>query len=176
MSRTPIKLLVAAMCIAVGAVAISLGRPVPERPAASVLDAGSRASIASRWQTRVDTVRKGEPLVAVLERAGVPREDANRALLSASSLDLRRVRAGTTITTRTNPDSDRNPETLVAGRFSFWRSAFQASRAKNQGLHLSGRRHASSALAAPFQAVCGKPFVALSFLAFAQPFAVHVLL
>lgn len=105
MSRTPIKLLVAAMCIAVGAVAISLGRPVPERPAASVLDAGSRASMASRWQTRVDTVRKGEPLVAVLERAGVPREDANRALLSASSLDLRRVRAGTTITTRTNPDS-----------------------------------------------------------------------
>ena len=53
----------------------------------------------------MDTVRKGEPLVAVLERAGVPREDANRALLSASSLDLRRVRAGTTITTRTNPDS-----------------------------------------------------------------------
>lgn len=105
MNRTLLKLLVAATCVAVGALAISLGRPVSERPAASVLDAGSRASIAPRWNTRVDTVRKGEPLVAVLERAGVPRADASRALLSATSLDARKVRAGTTITTRVSPDS-----------------------------------------------------------------------
>jgi murein DD-endopeptidase MepM/ murein hydrolase activator NlpD len=44
-------------------------------------------------------------LVAVLERAGVPRDEATKALQSASSIDLRRVRAGTTITTRTSTDS-----------------------------------------------------------------------
>lgn len=105
MNRTLLRLALAATCVVVGATAISLGRPVSERPAASVLDAGSRASIASRWSTRVDTVRRGEPLVAVLERAGVPREDATKALLAALTLDARKIRAGTTITTRTNPDS-----------------------------------------------------------------------
>ncbi len=105
MKRTPLRLLVAAMCVAIGATAISLGRPVPERPAAHVLNAGARAYVAPRWRTRVDTVRRGEPLVTVLERAGVPRHEATRALQSASSLDTRRVRAGTTITTRTSPDS-----------------------------------------------------------------------
>lgn len=105
MNRTPLRLLVAALCIAVGAAAISLGRPVRERPAASVLAAGSRTSMAPRWFTRTDTVRNGEPLVAVLERAGVARDEATRALQSASRLDARRIRAGTAITTRTSPDS-----------------------------------------------------------------------
>jgi murein DD-endopeptidase MepM/ murein hydrolase activator NlpD len=105
LKRAPRSLLIAATFVAVGAAAISLGRDVPDYPAASVLDAGSRASVASPWNTRVDTVRRGEPLVKVLERAGVPREQATRALQSASSLDTRRVREGTTITTRTNPDS-----------------------------------------------------------------------
>ncbi|MCC6245490.1 MAG: M23 family metallopeptidase [Gemmatimonadaceae bacterium] len=41
----------------------------------------------------------------MLERAGIPRDEAARALQSASVLDARKVRAGTTITTRTNPDS-----------------------------------------------------------------------
>ena len=105
MKSTPRRLLVAAMCAAVGATAISLGRPVPERPASRVLTAGTRASIVSRWRTKVDTVHRGEPLVRVLERAGVPRDEATRALQSASSLDPRRIREGTTITTRTSPDS-----------------------------------------------------------------------
>lgn len=105
MNRSLVSLLVAAGCVAVGAVAISLGRPVPERPAASVLDAGSRASIGARWRTRVDTVRRGEPLNAVLERAGVPRDQAARALSSASQIDTRRINAGTTIITRSSPDS-----------------------------------------------------------------------
>ncbi|MEQ1692640.1 MAG: M23 family metallopeptidase [Gemmatimonas sp.] len=105
MKRAPLRLLVAATFVAIGAAAISLGPPVPEHPAASVLDAGSRASIASRWRTQVDTVHRGEPLVKVLERAGVPHDEATRALQSASSLDTRRIREGTTITTRTNPDS-----------------------------------------------------------------------
>ena len=105
MKPTPRRPLVIALCGAIGAAAISFGRPVPERPAASVLDAGSRASVAPRWRTRVDTLRRGEPLVTALERAGVPRQEAARALQFASSLDMRRVRAGTTITTRTSPDS-----------------------------------------------------------------------
>ena len=65
MKPTPRRPLVIALCGAIGAAAISLGRPVPERPAASVLDAGSRASVAPRWRTRVDTLRRGEPLVTV---------------------------------------------------------------------------------------------------------------
>jgi len=105
LNRTPRRLLVAALCLAVGAGAISLGRPVPARPAASVLAAGPRVSPVSRWRTRVDTVSKNEPIVSVLERAGIAREDAARALRSTSALDPRRVRAGTKITTRTNADS-----------------------------------------------------------------------
>ncbi len=105
MNRTPIRLFVAAICAAVGAVAISLGRPVPERPAASVLDAGSRASIAPRWRTRVDTLKKDEPIVAVLERAGIPADEATRAIRSASSIDERRIPKGLQIVTRISPDS-----------------------------------------------------------------------
>ena len=105
MNRTRWSLLLAAACVAVGAGAISLGRPVRERPAATVLDAGPRASIVSRLQTRVDTVQRGELLLAVLERAGLSRDDAALALQSASTIDARRIRPGTTITTRVNPDS-----------------------------------------------------------------------
>ncbi len=54
---------------------------------------------------RVDTVRRGELLVSVLERAGLSRVDAARALKSANSVDPRRIRPGTTITTRSSPDS-----------------------------------------------------------------------
>ncbi len=105
MNRSLATLLIAATCVAVGAVAISLGRPVPEHPAASVLDAGSRASIATRWSTRVDTLHRGEPLAAVLERAGVSRDEATRALRSTSSFNERAVRAGTTVETKSSPDS-----------------------------------------------------------------------
>jgi murein DD-endopeptidase MepM/ murein hydrolase activator NlpD len=105
LNRTPLRLFVAALCSAIGAVAISLGRPVRERPAASVLDAGSRASVAPRWFTRVDTVNRNEQVVAVLERAGISREEASRALLSASALDARKIPAGTKIVTRTSADS-----------------------------------------------------------------------
>ena len=68
------RLLMATLCAGIGATAIALGRPVPERPAATVLAAGSRVSATAKWRVRVDTVKRGEPLVAVLERAGVPRD------------------------------------------------------------------------------------------------------
>ncbi len=78
MTSARARLLMATLCAAIGATAKALGRPVPERPAATVLAAGSRVSVASKWRLRVDTVKRGEPLVAVLERAGVPRHEAAR--------------------------------------------------------------------------------------------------
>ncbi|MBL0939908.1 MAG: M23 family metallopeptidase [Gemmatimonadaceae bacterium] len=99
------KLLVAAGCLGLGAAAIAIGRPVEERPAANVLAAGPRVSVAARWRTKVDTIRKGEPLSVALERAGLAPDEAAQALSVASALDPRRVRAGTTITTKVDPDS-----------------------------------------------------------------------
>ena len=99
------KLLVAAGCLGIGAAAIALGRPFQERPAASVLAAGPRVSVAARWRTNVDTIRRGEPLSVALERAGLAPEEAVQALSVASALDPRKVRAGTTITTKVDPDS-----------------------------------------------------------------------
>jgi len=95
----------ATLCAGIGATAIALGRPVPERPAATVLAAGSRVSVASKWRVRVDTVKRGEPLVAVLERAGVPRDQATRVLMESQAIDARKIRAGTTITSTVSPDS-----------------------------------------------------------------------
>ena len=95
----------ATLCAGIGATAIALGRPVPERPAATVLAAGSRVSVASKWRVRVDTVKQGEPLVAVLERAGVPRDQATRVLMESQAIDARKIRAGTTITSTVSPDS-----------------------------------------------------------------------
>ena len=99
------RLLMATLCAGIGATAIALGRPVPERPAATVLAAGSRVSVASKWRVRVDTVKQGEPLVAVLERAGVPRDQATRVLMESQAIDARKIRAGTTITSTVSPDS-----------------------------------------------------------------------
>ncbi len=61
--------------------------------------------MASRWRTRVDTVQRGEMLLAVLQRAGLSASEAATALASASTVDARRIRAGTTVTTRVSPDS-----------------------------------------------------------------------
>lgn len=99
------KLLVAAGCLGIGAAVIALGRPVKERPAASVLAAGPRVSVAARWRTNIDTIRSGEPLSVALERAGVTPTDAADALSVASALDPRRIRAGTQIIAKVDPDS-----------------------------------------------------------------------
>lgn len=99
------KLLIAAGCLGLGAAAIAIGRPVTERPAASILAAGPRVSVASRWRERVDTIHRGEPLSRVLERAGLDPKDAASALLASQNINARAIRAGTTITTRVQPDS-----------------------------------------------------------------------
>jgi murein DD-endopeptidase MepM/ murein hydrolase activator NlpD len=95
----------AVVCAGVGATAIAFGRPVPERPAAAVLAAGSRVSVASKWRTRVDTVKRGEPLLTVLERAGMTRQEATKALLASEAIDARKIRAGTKVISKVGPDS-----------------------------------------------------------------------
>jgi len=97
--------LLGATILGLGAAALTYGRPVPNRPAASVLEAGPRVSVAARWRSRTDSLKRGESIVAVLQRAGIQRDDAMRALRAASSLDLRKVPAGIEITTRANEDS-----------------------------------------------------------------------
>lgn len=99
------KLFVAALCLGIGAGSIALGRPVVERPAASVLAAGPRVSVASRWRTTVDTIRSGEALSVALARAGVAPSEAAEALSAASALDPRKIRAGTQISATVDPDS-----------------------------------------------------------------------
>jgi murein DD-endopeptidase MepM/ murein hydrolase activator NlpD len=105
-------LLVAAGCLGLGAAAVAIGRPVKERPAASVLEAGPRLSVAPRWRTHVDTIRKGEPLTVALTRAGLDPAEAAEALRVASALDPRKVRAGTAITAKVDPDSGASEFTL----------------------------------------------------------------
>lgn len=95
----------AAGTLALAAAALNYGSPVPDRPAAAVLSAGPRASMAARWRTRTDSLKRGESLVAVLNRAGIAPDDAMRALHAASSLDPRKVPAGTMVTTRAANDS-----------------------------------------------------------------------
>ena len=104
MNRSARALVIAVGALMVGGVVLSRSRPVAVRPAGALLDGGARAN-ASPWQTRVDTVRQGEPVVSVLERAGVPATEAAAALRAARALDPRRIRAGTSVTTRVHPDS-----------------------------------------------------------------------
>jgi murein DD-endopeptidase MepM/ murein hydrolase activator NlpD len=97
--------LLGASLLGLGAAALTYGPPVPNRPAASVLEAGPRVSVASRWRTRTDSLKRGETVVQVLQRAGIEHDDAMAALRAASVLDPRKVPAGLEITTRANADS-----------------------------------------------------------------------
>lgn len=107
MKKTYGTWLLAAATLGLGAAALTYGRPVPNRPAASVLAAGPRASLTGRFRIRTDSLKRGESLVAVLQRSGLEHDDAMRALAAASvSLDPRKVPAGIEITTsKTGQDS-----------------------------------------------------------------------
>ena len=105
MTRSIRSLLVAGGCLVVGAVALSVGRPITDRPVSEVLEPGPRLAPPSPWSTRTDTLQRGEPLLAVLTRAGIPSTDASAALRAANAIDARRVRAGTLVTTRLHADS-----------------------------------------------------------------------
>lgn len=105
MTASARTLAVALGALVLGGVVISRSRPVPLRPAGSVLGAAARDAAAERWRTRTDTLRSGEPVVTVLERAGIPAPEAAAALRAARVLDARRIRAGTAVTTRVHADS-----------------------------------------------------------------------
>lgn len=115
MTSTRARLLMATLCTGVGATAIALGRPIPERPAATRLVARSGGSVSPNWRVRVDTVKRGELLVAVLERAGVPRDEATRVLSESQAIDATKIRAGTTITSTVSPDSGASEVVLQLG-------------------------------------------------------------
>lgn len=104
MNRIPARFLAVAVCLAVGVSAISLSRQFSDRPTSAV-EVGPETPVADNWNTVTDTVKSGEAVVSVLERTGVPKMEATRALLASSRLDARRIRAGTAITTRTRADS-----------------------------------------------------------------------
>lgn len=104
MNRIPARLLAAAVCIAVGVTAISISRQFADSPALAV-EVGQEQTVADSWSTVTDTIKSGEVLVNVLERAGVPKMEATRALLASTRLDATHIRAGTAITTRTQADS-----------------------------------------------------------------------
>lgn len=105
MKKSPTTWLLAAGVLGLGAVALKYGTPVTNRPAASVLSAGPRASVAAKWRTRTDSLKRGETLVTALQRAGISPDDAMAAVKAASALDPRKIPAGLEITTSANADS-----------------------------------------------------------------------
>ncbi|MEP6766145.1 MAG: M23 family metallopeptidase [Gemmatimonadaceae bacterium] len=96
----------AAATLALGAAALTYGRPVPNRPAASVLAVGPRVLVPARFRIRTDSIRRGESVVAVLQRAGMAADDARQALHATTAIDPRKVPAGTTITTSAAEDAE----------------------------------------------------------------------
>jgi murein DD-endopeptidase MepM/ murein hydrolase activator NlpD len=76
--------------------------PAPARPVVQAIVESPRpveAPLAPVWRSRVDTLARGETLVALLQRAGISAEHAARAVREAGDVDARRLRAGLTVTT-----------------------------------------------------------------------------
>jgi murein DD-endopeptidase MepM/ murein hydrolase activator NlpD len=75
--------------------------PIPVRPVQAIASSPRpvQAPLAPVWRSRVDTLGRGETIVAVLERAGMSTDQAARALREASGVDARALRAGLTVTT-----------------------------------------------------------------------------
>jgi murein DD-endopeptidase MepM/ murein hydrolase activator NlpD len=75
--------------------------PRPVKPLAAIASSprAVEAPLAPVWRSRVDTLGRGESITAVLERAGMSRDEAARALREAAGIDGRALRAGLTVTT-----------------------------------------------------------------------------
>jgi murein DD-endopeptidase MepM/ murein hydrolase activator NlpD len=73
----------------------------PVRPLAAIASSPRpvQAALAPVWRSRVDTLGRGETITTLLERAGMSRDEAARALREAGGIDGRAVRAGLTVTT-----------------------------------------------------------------------------
>lgn len=87
-------------------VALRATPPLQSRQAADVLrPSAERAPVASAWTERVDTLGKGEALIALLERSGLAGEMAQAVLRAATALDHRRIPAGLPVTVGGQNDS-----------------------------------------------------------------------
>ncbi len=103
MSKALTKALVVGGLVVLAAGALTIGRPVPQRSAGHVFtDTLPAAPVIA---LRTDTLHSGEPLLAVLQRAGLGIDEANRAIAGLEVLDARRVRAGTEVVAQVHPDS-----------------------------------------------------------------------
>ena len=76
--------------------------PTPPRPARAIAASPrpAQAPLAPVWRSRVDTLGRGESLVAVLTRAGMPAEEAAVAVRTVDGADARVLRPGLTVTSR----------------------------------------------------------------------------
>jgi cell division protein FtsZ len=90
----------------------------PARPLAVVADTGAppvavpvRPSVPV-WESRTDTLARGETLAALLERAGLARDEAARALRAVGGLQPRTLRAGLAVTTG-RMSSDTAPQEIT---------------------------------------------------------------
>ena len=92
--------------------AVRLSPPLPQHPPAIAALVPAPEPVAPEWSTHVDTVGRGETLIAVLARGGVSEIVAREALRTVRALDPRRIPAGLTLAVRTAPD-DSLPSEIV---------------------------------------------------------------
>ena len=86
--------------VAFGALRYTQPLPNAPRPAVALGDRAATVLAAPIWTQRSDTVERGETLLSVLERVGVDRIQAARALLAVDQSSSKRVPAGTTVVAR----------------------------------------------------------------------------
>ena len=103
MNKALSKLLVVGTLGVLATGALALGRPVPQRAAGELLVVSEPSEPVVAIQT--DTIHRGEPLLAVLQRHGLGHDQANQAIAGLSLLDARKVRAGTEVRAIVHPDS-----------------------------------------------------------------------
>jgi murein DD-endopeptidase MepM/ murein hydrolase activator NlpD len=87
-----------------GVAAVFLTSPLPPaatQPAGEVL---SKAHTEHRWRERHDTLGRGESLVSVLARGGVTEVLAREAVKGLTAMDPRRIRVGTPVLIRSEPE------------------------------------------------------------------------
>lgn len=88
--------------LAIGA--LGLTPPISHRP--DELFEPQLVASEPQWSERTDTLGRGETLSVLLARTGVTGTDAVEALTAAKTIDMRRLPAGMTVTTRSlEPDS-----------------------------------------------------------------------